>query len=264
MCGVNSLSTCDVTSFQNGGSIPSTPLELMRDYSDLLLNTLFAGRLTLLPVIVASAGGSNQNRPFVVVVVCLGTLDWGASLSFLSTKHMNDLLERVAFLNMFRGCQVKTPSKNGGLYFSYAADDAKVIESNVEAQSIGEFIGFERLGERIEGEIVWKVKAVVDFSKVRDLNNGAECFEAHEVIPLLKPLSALTDDDCLELARIDGYDEQVIVLRPEAVVRNVKAAYNLEGDLLFSPKATLWLAMNSYDVLGWIPKGNAIELKQVA
>jgi hypothetical protein len=176
---------------------------------------------------------------------------------------MNDLLERVMFLDMFRGCQVKTPSKNGGMYFSIAADDAKVIESEVEAQSIGEYRGLERLGTRVNGEIVWKTKAIVDFSKVRDLNNGCECFEAHEVIPLLKPLSALTDDDCLKLAELDGYDYEVIIRRPEAVVRNVRAAYNLEGDLLFSPKATLWLAMNSYDVLRWIPKGNAIELKPV-
>ncbi len=174
---------------------------------------------------------------------------------------MNDLLERVMFLDMFKGCQMKTPSKDGGAYFSYAADDIKVIESDVEAQSIGKFLGFQQVGVRVNGEIVWKTKVVVDFSEVRTINNGCEMFEAHEVIPLLKPLTALTDDDCLKLAELDGYDFDVINLRPDAVVRNVRAAYTLEGDLLFSPKATLWLTMNSFDILGWIPKGNAIEIK---
>jgi hypothetical protein len=184
--------------------------------------------------------------------------------SLLYLKTMNVIEEKMAFLNMFRGCQAKTPSKNGGVYFSFTADDVKVIESHVDQQSIGEFKGIDTFGKRVDGAIVWETKAIVDFSKVRDINNGAELFEIDEIIPLLKPLSALTREDCIELARIDGFDEKVIEERPDAVIANVKAIFNLEVDMLISPKSTLWLAMNGFDVLRWIEKGVAKELKQVA
>lgn len=177
---------------------------------------------------------------------------------------MNKLIEeRVRYLSMLKDLPVKTPSEAGGMWFSYRLDDAVTDPIAKEIESIGIFRGIEDLRVRIqdteERRFRKVTKAVVDFT-YRDLNNVCETFEPHEIIPILRPYSDLTDEECIALALQDGYDEQIIKGRPEAVVSNIRSIFNWKNkDLMLTTKMTTWLVKEGFDVWGWIEKEVALD-----
>jgi hypothetical protein len=102
-------------------------------------------------------------------------------------------------------------------------------------------------------------KHFVDFT-YRSLNNGVEGFEAHEIIPILRPLTDISNQECLELALADGYDEEIIKTRPEAVITNIRQVFNWKRkDLMLSMKMTAWLARHGFDIWGWIDDRVALD-----
>lgn len=177
---------------------------------------------------------------------------------------MKTVEERVKYLPLLVGQLVKTPSEGGGMWFSFKEDDAKTDHELKEIESIGIFKGIQELHEKISPKGAPSryrklIKAVVDFS-YRSLNNGYETFEPEEIIPILRPLTTITREECLDLARSEGYDEGIINSRPEAIIANIKSIFNWKTkDLMLSPSMTLWLAERGFDVTGAIERGLVLD-----
>lgn len=177
---------------------------------------------------------------------------------------MKTVEERVKYLPLLVGQLVKTPSEGGGMWFSFKDDDAKTDHEMKEIESIGIFKGIQELYDRISQPGEPKkyrklIKAVVDFS-YRDLNNGHETFEPEEIIPILRPLDSITRQECLDLARSEGYDEGIINSRPEAIISNIRSIFAWKTkDLMLPPSMTLWLAERGFDVTGAIERGLALD-----
>lgn len=104
-----------------------------------------------------------------------------------------------------------------------------------------------------------KVYALIDFSFGR-LKDSMKEFPLEEIIPVLYPLTSITDEHCIELALADGFDHKVISGRPDAVVSNIKALFNMRKvDMMLSSRMWAWLVHHGYDVMGWIETGAAID-----
>lgn len=177
---------------------------------------------------------------------------------------MKTVNERVRYLPFLVGYPVKTPSEGGGMWFSYRTDEAITDQERKEIESIGIFKGIQELHDRIslKGEppkYRKLIKAVVDFS-YRDLNNGHETFSPEEIIPILRPLSAITDAECIELALSEGYDASIIKTRPQAIIDNIRAIFAWKPkELMLSPSMTIWLATRAFDVTGAIELGLVLD-----